>query len=311
MNDDVKKILIIDIVCAILFVVLGLFLNSILYILGIVCLVLINFVLVFKIYKKLENVDKCLNKIIAEEDANIIELEEICNLKNDLNKTYDKIKEKNSLIKNEKKYLEETLKDIEEQLSISLKSMTEINDALELKQKEDKLLNNKKQIEKVKCMISGLLKLSKLDAGTIKLKYEKIKVSSLISKSIEPLKEIINDRKIKIDLNIRNTDVFVDLSMMSEAIRNIIKNAIEYTNDEILIESNTLADYTEIIITNNGEAINKEDLPHIFKRFYKGNSKSDNVGIGLSISKKIIEMQNGKIEVRDLDRTSFVIKIYK
>jgi len=136
-------------------------------------------------------------------------------------------------------------------------------------------------------------------------------VSSLISKSIEPLKEIINDRKIKIDLNIRNTDVFVDLSMMSEAIRNIIKNAIEYTNDEILIESNTLADYTEIIITNNGEAINKEDLPHIFKRFYKGNSKSDNVGIGLSISKKIIEMQNGKIEVRDLDRTSFVIKIYK
>lgn len=312
MNKDVKKSLIINLVVIVSFVILNIFVsNIIITILGLITIFLINFLNIKKIYDKLQSLDICLKSVLKEEDINIDSIEDICNLKQNIKEVNNVIKNKNDLIQQEKENLEQTLEDIEKQLSISLKNMNEINDTLEIKQKELKLNKNKKQIEKVKGLISGLLKLSKLDTGTIELKFEKIKVSSLITKALEPLKDTIIDKKIKINLNIRNTDVLVDIKTMSEAIRNIIKNACEYTKDEILIESNTNNEYTEIIISNNGESINKNDLPHIFERFYKGNNNSDNVGIGLSISKKIIEMQKGKIEVHDLDNTSFVIKLYK
>ena len=88
-----------------------------------------------------------------------------------------------------------------------------------------------------------------------------------------------------------------------------IDDAIKELKDKISI-SYCLA-YKKINKRKTNKSINKNDLPHIFERFYKGNNNSDNVGIGLSISKKIIEMQKGKIEVHDLDNTSFVIKLYK
>lgn len=314
MNKEVKKILIINLIAVVLFAILNIFINNIfINILGFIMLFLFNFLSIKNIYDKLNKLDICMKSVLKEENINIDNIfdNDICSLKQNVKQMDDLIKNKNQLIQKEKENLEQTLEDIEKQLSISLKSMNEINDTLEIKQKELKLNKNKKQIEKVKSLISGLLKLSKLDSGTIELKYEKIKVSSLLTKAVEPLKDMIIDKKIKINLNIRNTDVFVDVKTMSEAIKNIIKNACEHTKDEILIESNTNNEYTEIIISNNGESINKNDLPHIFERFYKGNSNSDNVGIGLSISKKIIEMQKGKIEVHDLDNTSFVIKLYK
>ena len=82
---------------------------------------------------------------------------------------------------------------------------------------------------------------------------------------------------------------------------NIIKNCIEHTKEggtlDITYEENPI--YSEIIIKDNGEGIDKDDIQNIFKRFYKGkNSKSDSVGIGLAMAKSIIESQNGDIYVK-------------
>ena len=97
---------------------------------------------------------------------------------------------------------------------------------------------------------------------------------------------------------------------------NIIKNCIEHTKEggnlNISYEENPI--YSEIVIKDNGEGIDKDDIPNIFKRFYKGkNSKSDSVGIGLAMAKSIIESQNGDIYVKSEKNmgTEFHITFHK
>ena len=95
---------------------------------------------------------------------------------------------------------------------------------------------------------------------------------------------------------------------------NILKNCIEHSNNGsdviVTIEDNKV--YSKITITDNGGGIDKDDLPHIFERFYKGkNSTSDSVGIGLSLAKAIIEKDNGTINVESSDKgSSFIIKYF-
>lgn len=290
--------------------------NLTIIILGLFLIFGINFLFIRNKNKKLDNLNKYLNDRLNDDT---IDINDYCkndnsNLKNNIKQITDKLKEQSELLEKEKKYIEELLEDISQQIKTPLSGMYMINDVLE-KEKSDKvkkdfLTRNKKQIERIEWSIASLLKLSKLDSGTIKLKQEKIKVSSLISKAIEPLKEMIINKKIAVKLNIRNTDVYVDVDWTSEAILNILKNAVEHTNGEIYIESTTDSNYTEIRISDNGNGINKEDLPFVFERFYKGNNK-DSVGLGLNMSKKIMEMQNGTIKVETNDKTTFIIKLYK
>ena len=123
-----------------------------------------------------------------------------------------------------------------------------------------------------------------------------------------------------INLNLVKCDETVtmqgDFNWFQEALTNIIKNCMEHTKADgcitISYSDNNL--YTKIVIEDTGIGIEKEDLPHIFKRFYKGkNSKSDSVGIGLALSKQIITKQKGSIEVTSNIGvgTRFEIRIYK
>ncbi len=287
-------------------------------IIGLVIMLIINVLFIKNCYRKINKIDKYMNKVLnGDYSLDIMEYCEgdISNLKNDIYKVTVKLKEQSEMLQQEKKYLEELLEDISHQIKTPLTSMSMINDILEEetkdKVKKDFLSKNKNQIERIKWLISSLLKLSRLDSGTIKLKQEKIKVSSLITKAIEPLQVMIELKKIKVNLNIRNVDVLVDVNWTSEAILNIVKNACEHTKDEIIIESTTNPIFTEIRISDNGKGISKEDLPHIFERFYKGSHNKDSIGIGLNMSKKIIEMQNGTIEVDTSNMTTFIIKLFR
>jgi len=106
------------------------------------------------------------------------------------------------------------------------------------------------------------------------------------------------------------------LNWTIEAFNNIISNCIEHSQKkgkiEIDFDDNSL--YTLITIKDNGEGIRKQDIPHIFTRFYKGsNARSDSVGIGLALAKSIIEKQDGDIKVisKENEGTKFIIKFYK
>ena len=283
-------------------------------------LLFINFIFIYNMYQKIKKIDQYMNNILNDDySLNIKEYCEgdISNLKNDVYKMTVKLKEQSELLTKDKKYLEETLEDISHQIKTPLTSMYMINDILTSEKNErirkEFLVKNKNQIERIEWLVISLLKLSKLDSGTVKLKKEKIKVKDLVNKAIEPIKVSLDLKSIDLDLNLSNDTVLVDINWTKEALLNIIKNACEHTKDKITITSKNNPLYLEIRITDNGKGIAKKDLKHIFERFYKGSDNKDSIGIGLNMSKKIINLQQGIIEVETMENigSTFIIKLYK
>jgi signal transduction histidine kinase len=172
-------------------------------------------------------------------------------------------------------------------------------------------------LNKIEWLVSSLLKLSQLDSRTIELENKKISVKKLINTSIKPLLLLMELKNIKVDIKGDNK-IFIngDFNWLSEALGNIIKNSVEHTlmNGQIDIGYNDNPLYTKIVIRDNGEGIDKKDLPFIFNRFYKAkNSHKDSIGIGLALAKTIINSQNGDIKVNSEKGvfTEFIIKIYR
>lgn len=227
-------------------------------------------------------------------------------LKTELIKMINILKEKVELLNNEKIFLNEVISDISHQLKTPMTSLIILNDLMyEDLPKETKiefLDKIKSQLNRMEWLIKSMLKLSKVEAKVIDFEKKEVKVSELIKKSISPSLISMEIKNIELTVNgDENISYIGDINWSCEAFVNIIKNCVEHTetNGKINIsyEENPL--YCEIVIKDNGEGIDKKDLPHIFKRFYKGkSSKDDSVGIGLAMAKSIIESQNGDIYVK-------------
>ena len=183
--------------------------------------------------------------------------------------------------------------------------------------KQEFLNDIKSQIESIKYLVIVLLKLSRFDANVVIFKKENINVQKLffnICKYIDALRELKN-----INIHITgstNVSFFGDYNWEFEALSNILKNSIEYTpdNKNIYINFKETNVYTEIIIQDEGNGMNKEEQKRIFERFFKGkNSDSNNFGIGLSLAKEIINKDNGTIKVDSTLNigTTFKIRYYK
>lgn len=277
-----------------------------------------------KIYNKIRKLSIYTNDILNNKyNMDIREYSEgdISNLKNDLYKMTIKLKEQNELSLKDKIYLQDTLSDISHQLKTPLTSMYVINellydDKLDKSLKKELLNKSKKGLERIEWLITSLLKMSRLDSGSEKLILERVKLINIINKTIEPIKIPLELKNINLNVSC-NSDikVNVDVNWTTEALINILKNAMEHTlengNINIVCSDNPL--YTMISISDDGCGISKKDLPHIFERFYKGMSNKESIGIGLNMSKKIIENENGNISVKSKENegTTFIIKLFK
>ncbi|MGO0907812.1 sensor histidine kinase [Clostridioides difficile] len=227
-------------------------------------------------------------------------------LKTELLKMTTILSEKVELLNSEKIFLNNTISDISHQLKTPMTSLIILSDLLyndvPYEVKIDFLDKIKNQLNRMDWLIKSMLKLSKVEAKVIKFKKEKIKFSELIHKAMQPMKIPMEIKNQKLNIE-GNGDVFYvgDVDWSVEALVNIIKNCIEHTpefgNINIIYKENPI--FSELIIKDDGEGIDKKDIPHIFKRFYRGKSstKEDSVGIGLAMAKSIIESQNGDIYV--------------
>ena len=227
-------------------------------------------------------------------------------LKTELMKMTTVLKEKVALLHSEKIFLNDTISDISHQLKTPMTSLMLLTDLmyndLDKEKKIEFLDRTNAQLSRMDWLIKSMLKLSKLEAKVIDFKTDKVNINELIKRSISPLLVPIELRNISLNINGDKEASYIgDIEWSSEALGNIIKNCVEHTKEggtlDITYEENPI--YSEIIIKDNGEGIDKDDIQNIFKRFYKGkNSKSDSVGIGLAMAKSIIESQNGDIYVK-------------
>ena len=276
--------------------------------------------------KKIKQITNYINQIKNKKyDLNIEENteDELSNLKNELYKITIMLKEESEISKKDKENLKISVEDISHQLKTPLTSITIMLDNLkdnpnmEEKTKQKFIFEISKQVEWINWLVISMLKLSKLDANVVQFYDEKINLKKFIGEIIKNL-EIpieVKNQKIIIDGN-ENVSFIGDYKWQQEAITNIIKNCIEHNENNgtiyINYEENSL--FTKITIRDEGEGISKEDLKHIFERFYKGKNSSENsVGIGLALAKNIIEKNNGMINCKsELDKgTEFVIKYMK
>lgn len=208
----------------------------------------------------------------------------------------------------ERQNLKNSISDISHQLRTPLAALVMnnsiIEDDEEIQITDVRKLTNKSsyQLERMAWLIENLLKMARFDAGVIKMKKKEVEIGKSINEAIKVLNSKINEKDIKLNFNgDKYTIINHDKAWTTEAIVNIVKNAIEHTDSGGKVEIDVHASelMLQIKISDNGHGIKEEDLDKIFTRYYKGEDSKNptSIGIGLALSKKIIEEQGGSISV--------------
>lgn len=172
------------------------------------------------------------------------------------------------------------------------------------------------QLARLTHLEEALLLLARLDAGTLVLKREETDVYTLLMMAADNLQEIFAQSGVSVDIpEFGEVPVVVDPDWTMEAFMNLMKNCAEHNAGgrvRCLCEQNPL--YTEIRIQDEGAGFDREDLPHLFERFYRGKHAAEGgVGIGLALAKELILRQNGTIRARNLPEggACFEIRFYR
>ncbi len=218
------------------------------------------------------------------------------------------LKMQNSKLEKEKNEIKSLISDIAHQLKNPLSNLnlyiSFLKDrCLDESSRQEYVNNISNQLEKLNWLMESMIKMSRLESGIIQLKPEESSVNELLLISLKQVyhkaerkgmdMEFIPDEDIKLTADIKWT---------SEAITNILENAVKYTGDggRIAINVYKYEMYARIDIRDNGPGFEEAEINNIFKRFYRGPNarQQDGAGIGLYLSREIVTRQNGYIKVK-------------
>ena len=208
---------------------------------------------------------------------------------------------------NAKVFLKDTISNISHQLKTPLAALNIYNGILQTEAEAYPDIReftnlSEQELDRIETLVQNLLKVAKWDAGTI-----------VLEKTEEPLSEVMDRiehhftyqaQQQKKNLLFSGDDtvkLLCDRGWFMEAVSNLVKNALDHTKagDTIQVEWRSFGSIIRVTIQDNGSGIAPEDLPHIFKRFYRSRFSQDTqgVGLGLPLAKAIVEAHNGTIEV--------------
>lgn len=291
----------------------------------VVCAILntVHLAYTYRRYQKIQELSSDINRILHGDDMlslDKFEEGELAILESEVQKMVVRLREQQNQLLEDKKYLADSIADISHQIRTPLTSINLLISFLSepdiTEEKRKKTIRELYELlARIDWLITTLLKISKLDAGTIQLKREEMTMKELMKQSVEPLLIPIELRGQ--ELRIETKGHFVgDVNWTSEAIGNIVKNCMEHTSagGKLYIQGTENTLYQEIIIEDNGCGIASEDLPHIFERFFKGRNSSDkSFGVGLALARGIIIAQNGTIKAENKKEggARFTIRFYK
>ena len=274
-------------------------------------------------YRKLQKMSNDLdNLLINGTPLPIEEYEEgeLSILANQIQKITLRLTEAAETVKADKVYLADSLADISHQLRTPLTAMNLT--ATMLRSKEllpERRIGLVRELQglltRTDWLVESLLKLSKLDAGTVTLAKDAVSVKSLIDRASEPLGIPMDLRNQRLTVQCADESFTGDLIWTAEALGNILKNCMEHTPDggTITVTAEETALFTQITVEDTGPGFSEKDIPHLFERFYKGSNASESsYGIGLALARTVISAQNGTVQaINGSNGAKFVIKFYK
>ena len=230
----------------------------------------------------------------------------------------------NAHIENEfrtKEFLKDTISDISHQLKTPLAALNIYNGILQsetenLPDLKEFTILSEQELDRIEALVQNLLKIARLDAGTI-----------ILEKNFENVSDMMHDieqhfayraKQEQKELSLFGDDdimLFCDREWMIEAVSNLVKNAFDHTDagKHICIEWKQMSDMLQIVVEDNGCGIHSEDVYHIFKRFYRSRFSKDTqgIGLGLPLAKTIVELHGGNIKVDSVlgKGSAFIINI--
>lgn len=230
----------------------------------------------------------------------------------------------NAHIENEfrtKEFLKDAISDISHQLKTPLAALNIYNGILQsetenLPDLKEFAILSEQELDRIEALVQNLLKITRLDAGTI-----------LIEKNVENVSDMMHDieqhfayraKQEQKELILSGDDditLFCDREWMMEAVSNLVKNALDHTDagKRICVEWKKMSDMLQIVVEDNGCGIHSEDVYHIFKRFYRSRFSKDTqgIGLGLPLAKTIVELHGGNIKVESVlgKGSAFMINI--
>ena len=287
-------------------------------------ILLIMYIDARKRFNAMEQLSTELDEILHDNSRFLItecEEGELAILSSSIRKMTLKLKEQASNLTDEKKVLTDAIADIFHQMRTPLTSMRLScsmlsEEDLPYEERIRFVRGIKKQLERMQWLVETLLKMSKIEAGTVTFRRERLDAKELVQKACEPLLIPLELRDIKLQITTNDAGLTGDMDWLAEAVGNIVKNCMEHTPEggQISINAEENAIYTVLTIEDTGKGFDKNDIAHIFERFYKGkNSGSESVGIGLALCRTIITGLDGTIKAENGKNggARFEIRFYK
>ena len=168
---------------------------------------------------------------------------------------------------------------------------------------EERLLSVKEEAERLSSLVSDMQKLNKYDESSIKLKKDNVNISDIICFVIFQFSNLAKSKNIKIEYEKKNINLYCDKDKITQALVNILSNAIRYSNEgsTIFIEEKLKDNKVMISIEDQGIGISEEDLKYVFERFYRADKSrtraTGGTGIGLTIVKSIVSSHGGEVKL--------------
>jgi len=219
-------------------------------------------------------------------------------LKNDIHTLARRLNNQAESLQKDKSNLADTLADISHQLKTPLTAMLVMVDLLEdaPQQKQSEFIANIKQgLTQTDWLVNSLLKMAKLESGTVIFNPANISAQTLIDAALSPLKIIMDIKNQQVE-SVGDVTIYCDINWTAEALTNLIKNASEHSPDgsviKIITGENPICKF--ISVTDCGSGIPITKIKSLFQRF---GGSSQGTGIGLPLAKAIMRSQQGDIEV--------------
>lgn len=280
-----------------------------------ILIILIMFVYekIYKIYMQntFVQLSDMLDTIIDMRDENIFSTTEdtvLSKLQYQTIKLTNILKSKNKKIADERNEIKALISDIAHQLKTPLTNLKMYGEFLQdesLTDEERKefyeVINT--SLNRLSFLVESMIKMSRLESGVIQLKTHKNNLNDTVLMVIGQIQKKAKEKNIEIKLEeIHKIELNYDKNWISEAILNILDNAVKYTgkNGEIQITLQSYDIFSRIDIKDNGMGIEENEIPKIFSRFYRGNNTLDieGIGIGLYLSREIVDKHGGYIKVK-------------